>query len=209
MGCAIDQALHQVGTRCIPNTLRGSRPDDGLGAGNRCQAGNYQRVRSLRTPRGFSAYGSRHQGGRSTPTNNHSGTQKATHTRQEPSHRRSVDRPGRRPRRGPAHSTATQALIAKQRARDIRALGHRIGQLTPQITALVKATSATLTQIHGIGDLTAAAAPGRVVRVLARSTATQALIANSPETKPPRKPSATSNATSPTASTNTSKPPSI
>ena len=55
-----------------------------------------------------------------------------------------------------ARSTTTRAQIAKQRARHIRALGHQIQELTPRIVAMFKTTGATLTQIHGIGDLTAA-----------------------------------------------------
>ena len=55
-----------------------------------------------------------------------------------------------------ARSAATRAMIAKQRARHIRALTCRIAELDPRIVALVKASGTTLTQIHGIADLTAA-----------------------------------------------------
>ena len=54
-----------------------------------------------------------------------------------------------------ARNTTTRAKIAKQRTRHIRSLTRQITELTPQIGALVKTCGATLTQIHGIGNLTA------------------------------------------------------
>lgn len=159
-----------------------------------------------------------------------------------------------------ARNNTTRATIAKQRTRHIRTLTRQIAELTPQIEALVKTCGTTLTQIHGIGNLTAAeiigqvgnptryptkakfamangtapleASSGRTVRHrlnrggnrrLNQALYTTALTQisrpnseghtyyknNSPEAKPPKKPSATSNATSPTASTNTSKTPTI
>ena len=55
-----------------------------------------------------------------------------------------------------ARSGATRAQIAKQRARTIRSVTRQIQELNHQITTLVKTTETTLTNIHGIGHLTAA-----------------------------------------------------
>lgn len=55
-----------------------------------------------------------------------------------------------------ARNTTTRAQIAKQRTRHIRTLTRQIKELTPQIQALVTTCGTTLTQIHGIGNLTAA-----------------------------------------------------
>ncbi len=55
-----------------------------------------------------------------------------------------------------ARDTTTRARIAKQRTRHIRSLSRQIQELTQQITTVVKTTGATLTHIHGIGNLTAA-----------------------------------------------------
>ena len=55
-----------------------------------------------------------------------------------------------------ARNTGIRARIAKQRTRNIRALTRQIQELNHEITTLVKTTHTTLTNIHGIGHLTAA-----------------------------------------------------